>query len=74
MSRGWGENRAIVAIARLLIEIMYTMLTRGEDLIDEIESLTERKMRAMSAKAMNPRGVQDTIDSLRTKRLTKMLG
>lgn len=70
-----GKNRAIVAIARLLIEIVYAMLTKGEDFVDEIESLTERKMRAMSARARNPKGVQevqDAIDSLRKRRLRKM--
>ena len=72
-----GKNRAIVAIARLLIEIMYAMLTRGEDFVDEMESLTERKMRAMSARARNPKGVQevrDAIDSLRNRRSRKMSG
>ena len=72
-----GKNRAIVAIARLLIEIVYAMLTRGEDFVDEIESLTERKMRAMSARARNPKGVQevrDAIDSLRNRRSRKMSG
>ncbi len=43
-----GRNRAIVAIARILAEIVYIMLKNGVEFIGKIDSLTERKMKAMS--------------------------
>ena len=43
-----GRNRAIVAIARILAEIVYFMLKNGVEFIGKIDSLTERKMKAMS--------------------------
>ena len=49
-----GRNRAIVAIARTLIEIIYTMLSRGTEFIDRIDALTKRKMVAMRSRAVRP--------------------
>ena len=49
-----GKNRSTVAIARLLIEIIYMMLTRNEDFIDQIDSLTEKKMKAMHIRSLKP--------------------
>lgn len=46
-----GKNRAIVAIARILLETKYSMLTKGTELIDKIDSRTERKMKSMSKRA-----------------------
>jgi len=37
-----GKNRAIVTIARLLIEIIFTMLTRHEKYEDENDALTDK--------------------------------
>ena len=48
-----GKNRSIVAIARLLIEIIYIMLTKNEDFIDQIDSLNE-KMKAMHIRSLKP--------------------
>ena len=48
-----GKNRAIVAIARILVETIYVMLSRGEEFHDQIESLTERKQKAMAARSKN---------------------
>ncbi len=45
--RRLGKNRAIVAIARILIETIYTMLSSGTEFIDRVDTLTERKMVAM---------------------------
>ncbi|MGC8692892.1 MAG: transposase [Thermoplasmata archaeon] len=42
-----GKNRAIVAIARILLEHIFTMLKKNEDFIDEIIPLTERKLKKM---------------------------
>ena len=49
-----GKKRAIVAIARILIEMIYTMLKKDEDFVDEIDALTERKMNSMRVRAENP--------------------
>lgn len=49
-----GKNRAIVAIARILLEAIYVMLSKGIAFIDEIDKLTDRKMRAMSERSRRP--------------------
>ena len=70
--RRLGKNRSIVAIARILLEIIYKMLSSGHEFIDNIDSLTERKMKAMSLRAKNPLRVQQletAIKLLRGKRL-----
>ena len=40
-----GKNRAIVAIARILAETIFTMLKKDVDFEDEIIPLTERKVK-----------------------------
>lgn len=73
--RKLGRNRAIVAIARILSEIIWTMLTKGVEFVDQIDALTERKMRAMSVRARNPHGImglQETIKVLRKDGLRGM--
>ena len=75
MVRRIGRNRAIVAIARILIETIYVMLSRGMEFVDSIDSLTERKMKAMSARAKNPpraMDLKDTIKFIKRKRLGGM--
>ncbi|MGC8547354.1 MAG: transposase, partial [Thermoplasmata archaeon] len=70
--RKLGRNRAIVAIARILIETIYTMLKKGEDFIDQIDTLTERKMKSMKERAKNPstvKNVEDVIKYIREKRI-----
>ena len=70
--RRLGKNRSIVAIARILLETIYKMLSSGHEFIDNIDSLTERKMKAMSLRAKNPLRVQQletAIKLLRGKRL-----
>ena len=57
--RRLGRNRAIVAIARILIETIYTMLKKGEDFVDQIDTLAERKMKSMKERAKNPSGIKD---------------
>ena len=52
--RRLGKNRAIVAIVSILIETIYTMLSRGTEFIDRIDALTERKMVAMRSRAVRP--------------------
>ena len=70
--RRLGRNRAIVAIARILLETIYVMLSRGIEFDDGIDSLTERKIKAMSARASNRSADQDidgAIKLLRERRL-----
>ena len=43
-----GKNRAIVGIARILAEIIFTMLRNNSEFMDRIDSLTERKMKSMN--------------------------
>ena len=57
--RRLGRNRAIVAIARILIETIYTMLKKGEDFVDQIDTHAERKMKSMKERAKNPSGIKD---------------
>ena len=57
--RRLGKNRAIVAIARILLECIYVMLTRNIEFEDNIDFLTERKMKAMSMRAKNPGRFKD---------------
>jgi hypothetical protein len=52
--RRLGKKRAIVAIARILIEMIYTMLKKDEDFVDEIDALTERKINSMRVRTENP--------------------
>ena len=62
--RRLGKNRAIVAIARILVETIYVMLSRGEEFHDQIESLTERKQKAMAARSKNTvmhKDLEDTV-------------
>ncbi len=63
--RRLGKNRAIVAIARMLLETIYIMLVKGEDFIDEIDSLTERKMKSMQARAKKQEKVKDLEESIK---------
>ncbi|MGC8506604.1 MAG: IS110 family transposase, partial [Thermoplasmata archaeon] len=69
-----GRNRAIVAIARILAEHIFAMLKNNTEFIDKIDSLTERKMKSMSQKAMNAKASESIADSvrlIREKLLTK---
>ena len=66
--RRLGKNSAIVAIARILMETIYTMLSRGTEFTDRIDPLTERKMGAMRSRAVKPSQVitvEDRINELR---------
>jgi hypothetical protein len=61
------KNRAIVAIARILIETIYTMLSRGTEFIDRIDALTERKMAAMRSRTVRPSkipAIEDLVNDL----------
>ncbi|MEM3193165.1 MAG: IS110 family transposase, partial [Candidatus Parvarchaeota archaeon] len=69
-----GKNRAIVAVARILAELIYSMLKNCTEFVDRVDSLTERKMRAMSLSAKNaktPDSVVQSVKLLREGVLTK---
>ena len=66
--RRLGKNRAIVAIARILLETIYTMLKKGEHFVDQIDTLTERKMKSMRSRAVKPSQtitLEDRMNELR---------
>jgi len=59
-----GKNRAIVAIARILAETIFTMLKKNFDFEDEIISLTEKKVREMIERTkseLREIGIQESI-------------
>ena len=66
--RRLGKNRAIVAIARILLETIYTMLKKGEHFVDQIDTLTEKKMASMRSRAVKPSQtitLEDRMNELR---------
>ncbi len=66
-----GKNRAIVAIARILLEKIFIMLKKGEEFIDNIDKLTERKIRTMEEKAKLAKRAVRSIDIQQTIKLIK---
>ena len=65
IDRRLGRNRAIVAIARILLETIYTMLSRNMEFIDNIDTLTEGKMKAMSERAKHPERTVKLDDAIK---------
>ena len=68
-----GRNRAIVAIARILAELIFIMLKNNTEFIDKMDSLTERMMKSMSQKAMNAKfsdSIAQSVKIIREKLLT----
>ncbi len=66
-----GKNRAIVAIARALLEKIFIMLKKGEEFIDNIDTLTERKIKTMEEKAKEAKRAMKNIDIQKTIKLIK---
>jgi len=69
-----GRNRAIVAVARILAEIIFTMLKNNSEFMDRIDSLTERKMRSMNQKVMDAKAsynIAQSVKLIRERLLTK---
>ena len=69
-----GKSRAIVAIARILAELIFTMLKNNKEFIDKMDSLTERKMKSMADKARNAKAsesIAQSVKIIREKSLTK---
>ncbi len=70
-----GKNRAIVAIARVLLETIYTMLTEEKEFVDKIDNLTEKKMNSMSKMAKHEvkgRDLDEVIKLIREERIQKV--
>ena len=63
--RRLGKNRSIVAIARVLAEAIWTMLSRGVAFYDEIDHLTERKMESMRASSLCPNWEMKVKDAIK---------
>ncbi len=66
-----GKNREIVAIARILLEKIFIMLKKGEEFIDNINTLTKRKIRTMKEKAKEAKRTVRGIDIQKTIKLIK---
>jgi transposase len=65
-----GKNRAIVAIARILAETIFTMLKKNVDFEDEIIPLTEKKVKKMIERANSGSGeinIQENIKLISSK-------
>ena len=61
------KNRAIIAIARILIDTIYTILSKVAEFINSIDTLTERKMAAMRSRSVKPsriRTIEDRMNEL----------
>ena len=70
--RRFEKKKAIVAIARILIEMIYTMLKKDEDFVDEIDALAERKMNSMRVRAENPslvKKLDEVMNFIKKKRI-----
>jgi hypothetical protein len=65
MVRRVGRNRAIVAIARILAELIFTMLKNNKEFIDKMDSLTERKMKSMAEKAKDAKASESIAESVK---------
>ena len=70
-----GKNRAIVPIARMLAETIWTMLSKRIAFYDEIGSLTEKKIESMRMRSLRPnvsRNVIDTINLIKNQNITSL--
>ena len=73
--RRLGKNSAIAAVARILAETIWTMLSRGVALYDEIDSLTERKLESIHSRSLNPDlkiNVKDAIKLIKNQEMMAM--
>ena len=68
------RNRATVAVARFLVEIIFTMLKNNSECMERIDSLTERKMKCMNQKVMDAKAsynIAQSVKLIRERLLTK---
>ena len=74
--RRLGKHRAIVAIARMLAETIWTMLSRRIAFYDDIDRLTVKKMESMRIRSLRPnvsKNVIDTIKLIKNQDIAPML-
>ena len=67
-------KRAIIAIARILAETVYSMLSRNIEFKDSIDSLTEKKMAALSVRAKKQAHITEISATVRLSRSQKFRG
>ena len=60
-----GKSRAIVVIARILAETIWTMLSRRIAFYDEIDRLIEKKMESTRIRSLHPNVSKNVIDTLK---------
>ena len=75
--RRTGMKMAIIAVARILAETVYTMLSRNVEFMDSMDELTERKIASMSSRAKKqnqPEDISQTIKLLRLQKIGRMSG
>ncbi|WMT49120.1 MAG: hypothetical protein RE472_08620 [Thermoplasmatales archaeon] len=63
-----GKNRVIIAISRIFIETIYTLLVNVKEFIDRIDALTERNMVSMRSRASKHHQIpiiEDLMNDLR---------
>jgi hypothetical protein len=65
LMRRLSRNRAIVAIARILLKTIYVMLRKDKDFIDQNGGLTERKIQIMQSRAKGPSQEKDLDDVMK---------
>ena len=69
-----GRNRAIVAIARILAETIYSMLKKGMEFIDGVDSMTEKKIKSMVSRASSAKKNADVTRSIKLLREKRLRG
>lgn len=73
--RTLGKNRAIVALARILAETIWTMLSRCTAFYDEMDILTDREMESMRSRSLHPGmkiNVKDAIKLIKNQEISAM--
>ena len=61
-------NEKNLRIAGHLLEVMYAMLTKHVEFVDNMDSPTKRKIAAMSVRHRNPHRVREMEESIRILR------
>lgn len=59
-----GKNRAVVTTCRILSDTVYVMLKKNVYFIDQIDSLTERKIRSMQERAVKRSEAKDMEEAI----------
>lgn len=68
------QIRVIVAIVRILVQLIYTILNNNTEFINKIDSPTERRMKSMIEDATNVKvsdSIMQSVNLIRQRLLTK---